>query len=710
MQNRTVKQIEHRVQKQCKGRKDNAFSRELIALFCILIVGLLLRGIYLSEIVKKPDFASPEVDARFHDYWARGLVWGNWTLPTNLTNPEILTNPYIRPPAYPYFLALIYTIAGPNYMAIRLVQMSLGLVNSILAFILGRLWFGRWIGVIFAALMNIYWIFIYFEGELLAPVLLVFLSLCLMIALSSWRAKFTYLRTVGAGILFGLSALVRPNILLFGPVILAWAWWLKRRRSDKHPLKVAVMGFVLTAAVVIAPVTIRNYRVADDFVLITSNTGINFYIGNNEHTDCVWPSIPVLETLTGKQGWTCFDYPTIVRGVERLQGKRMTHSGVSAYFTGKAIKFIRENPTKALALLGKKILLFWGPAEISNNEVIECEREHSALLKYLPGFPAALSLCLVGIGLRCLDFRGKQKQKDKTDTQEKHLDVFVLVILFIVTYFVSYLPFFIAARYRLAIIPFLLLFASYALYRIYQFIQQRNLIASICAILITIGLYAIASKPFVPYEPDVALWHQQNADTYLRTGQTDRAIEEYLKSLRLKPASYRTRERLGRGFFLQQKYDKAIIHWTETVRLKPDDHETHALLGQAFTRLGNTDKAILHWKEAVRLSPGESTLHYNLGVAFARLGDIDKSILHWKEAVRLSPDEPVLHYNLGVAFHKQGMIENAIKHYKKALQLKPDYVKAKEKLKTILAQKRIQSDSKEIKKEPNLNDNSSKDQ
>jgi tetratricopeptide (TPR) repeat protein len=308
--------------------------------------------------------------------------------------------------------------------------------------------------------------------------------------------------------------------------------------------------------------------------------------------------------------------------------------------------------------------------------VIECERKHSALLKYLPGFPTALSLWLVGIGLLYLDFRGEQKRKDKTDIQEKQLEASVLVILFIATYFVSYLPFFVAARFRLAIIPFLLLFASYALYRIYQFIQQRNLIASICSILITIGLYTIAAKPFVPYEPDVAFWHQQNADTYLRTGQTDRAVEEYLKSLRLKPDNYRTCQRLGSAFFLQKKYDKAIIHWIEAVRLKPNDHKTHALLGESFAKLGN----------------------------------IDNAIIHWTEALRFSPDQPALYYNLGLAFHMKGMIEKAIKHYKQALKLKPNYDKAKEKLTIALAQKKVQGDPSKIKKEPNSNDNSSKDQ
>jgi tetratricopeptide (TPR) repeat protein len=253
-----------------------------------------------------------------------------------------------------------------------------------------------------------------------------------------------------------------------------------------------------------------------------------------------------------------------------------------------------------------------------------------------------------------LDFRGRQKQGSKCNSQTEQLEVCVLVVLFIATYFVSYLPFFISARYRVAIIPFLLLFASYGLYRIYQFIRERNLTASVYATIMVIGLYAIATKPFIPYESNIAFWHQDQGNAYLRTGQIDRAIEEYLESMRLKPDDYRTRVRLGSAFFCKQNYDEAIIHWSEAVRLMPDDHKTHALLGNAFLKQGN----------------------------------INKAILHWSEAARLNSDEPGVYYNLALAFHSKGMIEEAIKYYREALRLKPDYVEAKKNLRTALSQKK----------------------
>jgi len=51
---------------------------EVLLLVLIILVGILLRGVYLVEISEKPDFSHPLIDAAYHDYWARGLATGNW--------------------------------------------------------------------------------------------------------------------------------------------------------------------------------------------------------------------------------------------------------------------------------------------------------------------------------------------------------------------------------------------------------------------------------------------------------------------------------------------------------------------------------------------------------------------------------------------------------------------------------------------------------
>ena len=432
---------------------------EYIILAFILLSGLFLRGSYLLEIIKNPDFEYPDTDAALNDHWARGIADDDWSVKKE--NPEIRSTPYFQPPGYAYFLSLIYILSGSSYLAVRLVQMTLGLLNCLLAYLLGRSIFGRATGLIFAGLMSVYWIFIYFEGELLASSLVIFGSLMLMHALFLWVKKFSYARGIAAGITIGLLALVRSNLLLFIPAVLAWAWWLGRRKNDGRRFHTVAIGFLAGCLLTICPVTIRNYRVADDFVLISSNAGINLYIGNNEEANGTAPYIPDLRELTGLYEWNCFNYPGVVRGVEKLEGRKMKHSEVSSFFTNRAVDYILKNPGRTLLLTLEKIFLFWGPSEIPNNKELNCAKIQSSTLRFLPGFSAAAASGAIGLLMLIFSFRQKQTVSNTSDVRRLHQqETSLLVILFIACYFASYIPFFITARFRVAIIPFLLLFGA----------------------------------------------------------------------------------------------------------------------------------------------------------------------------------------------------------------------------------------------------------
>jgi 4-amino-4-deoxy-L-arabinose transferase-like glycosyltransferase len=76
-----------------------------------------------------------------------------------------------------------------------------------------------------------------------------------------------------SGALAGLAALIRPAMLLYLP--LALAWLLFRRRP------VLAVAAVAAAIAVITPWTLRNVRVHERFVLIASEGGVTFWTGNH---------------------------------------------------------------------------------------------------------------------------------------------------------------------------------------------------------------------------------------------------------------------------------------------------------------------------------------------------------------------------------------------------------------------------------------------
>ena len=73
-----------------------------------------------------------------------------------------------------------------------------------------------------------------------------------------------------------MTALTVASVLLFVPVALLWA-----RRQARAPVGALILGFAL----VIAPVTLRNRVVGGEWVPISYNAGINFYLGNNPDYD-----------------------------------------------------------------------------------------------------------------------------------------------------------------------------------------------------------------------------------------------------------------------------------------------------------------------------------------------------------------------------------------------------------------------------------------
>mgnify|MGYP005622777541 CR=1 FL=1 len=486
---------------------ENGICHRVQGLLCFaLITGLIVRIIYLLHLLQCPDFASPVLDPRLNDYWARALVSGQWAPPDYADDPEIRTTPYGRPPGYPYLLALVYALFGDSYLAPRVVQLGLGLVNVVLAFVLGRRIFGNAAGSIAAAILALYWPLVYFEMELNYPVVVVFLTLLTLICGSRWVERLTLRDAVGMGAFIGCFALIRPNVLLSGIALAAWMVWAGRRSA--MPWRRALAhAFALVAAcgAVIAPAVMRNYHVSGEWVLISYYDGVNAYIGNNPESRGDSPRIPDLRAISGLDAWDCFSYPMLVRNLGRkMDLSDFGFSDASRYFRRRAVAFFWEEPFAALRLTVRKALLFWGPTEVSDSKVVELDRRASLLLRWLPGFPWVLAAALLGVLLWGRDAR-RGRVHAQGDAPSSSPECVALLAVFAVSYFLSILPFFIAGRYRIPVVPCLALFAGHGLtatgaaWRAGDY-RRGALSAALLALL-----YIACATPFASYLPDACL-------------------------------------------------------------------------------------------------------------------------------------------------------------------------------------------------------------
>jgi len=599
-------------------------------LIAILFVGAVLRGLYLAENAASPEWQAPALDAAFHDHWARALLTGDWSPGRFFADPQIHTTPYFRPPAYPFFLAALYALTDGSPLGARALQMGLGLINVWLAFRLGGALFGRAIGRIAAAGLACTWTMIYFEGELLEPVLVITLLLGSGLLWLRWWHRGGWVASVGGGVLLGLSALARPNALVLVPVVWLWALWSLRRRHLPERMRPVLLGLPLGVLLAIAPATIRNYVVAGDFVLITSNGGVNLYIGNNAEADSYTARIPILHELAAVQGWTCFDQPAIVRGVERLEGRPLRASEVSDFFAARAFDFAMAEPGAVAALAAKKAVLFWGPLEVANNRELELVRETSLVLRWLPGFPFVLSLALLGALLLVFDLR--------RGPRDARFDLAVLLGGLVLAWFASHLPFFVAGRYRAPLVPLLWLFAAYGIGIVAGRLRAGRLGSGGAWVGAWLCLLVAAHVPLVDYRPDRGRFHFQRGDALRMNGDLAAAIAEF----QLAVATARVTDPLP-----------------------------HNNLGAALLRDGKPAEAIANFRAALRIDPAYVSARCNLALALANTGQDELACAELEQVLRRDPHVTDARLQLGAILLRLGRAAEALPHLQAVLSQEP---------------------------------------
>ncbi|MCP4550216.1 MAG: tetratricopeptide repeat protein [bacterium] len=570
-----------------------------IALAVILAVGGMLRVAYMGELKQAPDFNYPFLDAEFHNYWARGLVFDDWTTPRDKEDPRIQTTPFFRPPGYPYFLAGVYKVLGAGYAGPRAVQMLLGLVNVLLAFFLGRRWFGALAALIFAGLMSTYWIFIYFEGELHAPVLIVMLLLVLTLLVGRWTEKLNWKLSIGSGLVLGLLALVRPNALLVAPAIIIWAFWLGRRRGCRSYLRIGALGLLIGLVLAIMPATIRNYRASGEFVPITASLGPNLFMGNNPQSNGLCDG-----KLPGYGKFaTCYDWPAIVRSVEQKEGRQLSHSEASGHLRRAATRYMLSHPSHSLELLGRRFLLFWGPWEPTHNKVIEFERSHSRLLSSIPlHYPMMIALAAMGLWVL---FRERRAKAESTGEHDHRWEITLLVLAISGAWFLGIMPFFVAARYRMPVIPFMMLFGAYGLMHLVNHIRARERSAAIMLSAVAVLAFIPASINFIGYSGMLSRWHFDRSICLIATGDMRSAQRELLATIKCDPEHGEAYIYLGSSLIMQRQMDRGISLLEMGVKLEPENANGQYNLGRALEVTGKVAESESHYLAALRITPDD---------------------------------------------------------------------------------------------------------
>ncbi|MCP4228565.1 MAG: tetratricopeptide repeat protein [bacterium] len=642
--------------------------RLIYILLFIAAFALFVRVVYFAELAENPFFEHPIVDSQTYDEMAVKVAAGE----------EPFEGAFFQPPLYPYFLGLLYGVLGRTLGLARFAQMLLGVANALLVFAVGRKLFGRGIRLAAALLFSLYGTMLFFEGELLAPVLIVFLNLLLILSLLLLFERRTWWLALISGLLLAASSLAMAVILPFAIVILVYGFWrLRREEGGPSWKKIAILGlcFIIGIIVVIAPVAARNYVGGDDLVLISYNGGINFYVGNS-------PDYKSTVGIRPGYEWQALGREPILAGYEKP-------SEQSGYFIAKTFDAIKADFAGFMGNLARKLYLYMHGGEVMRNQEIYPFRQYSSLLsiliwKKVIAFPYGLLFPFAVVGIKVALFR---KKRDASP-----------VLLFIATHVAVIVIFFVTARYRMNILPFLIMFAVYGGVGLYSLFRERELkkaifISLALAVALVVCNWRVGEMP-----------SDFNADAYYNLGvqymkqEKPEAKEMFEKAVELRPDYPEANGNLGIYYAGEGDHKAAIECFEKVLAQYPDDIEANINMGNELFALGDMEGAAARFRKVLKLSPGHPIAKENLKVVEARMfqgeaiKDIEEAIEANPEIALLlkelesDPNNPALLTNLGAAYLGVEKYALAVGPLSAAVRLAPGLIQARNNLGIALAE------------------------
>ena len=655
------------------------YQREHLLFALVFLLALGLRAVhYYGQWRNVPLFLAPTMDERKHHEWAQQIATGQGLGPM----------PFFRAPLYYVALAGVYKLFGPNVALARFLGCVLGAATCYLIARLGRTLAGWRAGVLAGLMAAVYWPFIHFDQLLLTVGLETFLNVVLLLLLIAAVQRGTWWLFVLAGIAWGLSAITRPTVLTFAPVVALWVWfgaWLVRalpaadeggenavrgpRRDGSatsnsaksahkadHTNRAAPPPFVApsratrlrnlallgaAAAAMILPVTLYNRIVGGEWVLVATNGGVNFYIGNNPRSDGLAAIVP--GTRADWDGGFEDTHAIARRERGARLGRPLTEGEVSDYWYEQGWSWIRSDPAGAFALLWRKLALFWTPVEIpNNNSVWFFARQTPLAAFYWVGFPVVAVLGLAGLVL----------------LPRRAWRVWSLPVLYFAIGMATVVAFFVVERYRMPMVPILMLAAAAGLVRLPDMWRRRRiprLVAYVAVVLFMIAVEAACCPGAAFWPTGGQFWPQEEA-------RGEHALGGYYLHLAEREPEY-----WPQALQHYQAAAKILPQWPEiqllvgTTALHINDPAMHAAAGTALAR-------------AVELRPTYAEARRFYAEWLISQGRGPEAIEQFRKVVELQPwgnDYQEALRGLGMLLGQEGQYADAADWLVKAVQNNP---------------------------------------
>ncbi len=598
-------------------------KHEKLLLIGLLLSALLIRVLLISSLEDKPYFHKPVVDSAAYDEWGQRIAGGELTS----------SGAFYQDPLYPYFLGGAYALFGHDLFVVRLIQAVIGVLGCWFLFAAGRRLGGTSVALVALGIAAFYKPFLFYDTALLKEWLAVVLVEALLYFLtirkpSGWLAS---------GITLGLGVLVRANLLLFGGALVIALLLRKEIRSAA-----LVAGGMIVA---IAPATIHNAVAEKEFILTTYQLGPNLYIGNHAANN-TGRYVPPPFLTTAAPGFEERDFRA---EAERARGRTLSPSEISDHYVSRT--WTEFEAGRFLKVTGRRLLEYLNNYEVPDNYHYDFMRRFSGVLRIpFPGFWLLAFFAPMGL---LFAWRERKKWHE--------------LYLFLPLYYLSIIGFFVFARYRLPVIPVLILFASLGIVELVKRSREKKIpwgpvVAG--ALFLVISLVPIGRRDFNVAHYNLALHYFKNDQPAAAAAELEfvRDIKQpqwvYLRGLAYEKASIP---------------DRALEAFYEAANLDPQSAEAAFHLGLSYRANGDPREALRWFREARKRKPNHLEAALEIGRIYMERGEWTRA----EEVLSLAAEQSWRgHLELARLYKKIGIWPRVIEEADKVLIEIPDEAEA----------------------------------
>lgn len=672
-----------------KKEKLKFLTSSLAVMLVIFSVAFCIRLVYVIQISDAPYFNDPAGDSAYFLERAQEVLHGD------LLGQGV---PFYSSPLYPYFIAFVFWLFGQEMLVLCIIQILIGSANCVVIYLITRKLSGRQMlpALVSGVCAAFYGLLVFFDGDMLMIFMTLLFVDCGLYFLISYHESRRVLHVVIAGLAIGLAALDRTNVLLFVPVAM---WYVAGRFTIAFRKWQITPALIFLACVigVVLPVTLRNSIVGRDLVLVSSNAGVNLYIGNN-------PDAPGVFYLPDGSGLSNDDLEGTARQVaEKTLDRDLAPSQVSEYWAGRAGQFIIHNPLKVAGLVLNKFLMFWNAYEVPNNLDYYFIRDNIApVLNFtFLGFWLLAPIAVVGSIWR---WRRGLHHGEK------------LLIVFLFTYMISVLPFFITERYRLPIVPVLIVFSGLCAADIIQTLRARKFRELIFVLGGIVLLAVFVNWPRIQFDQarmrtimGTRLLERALHDIKTHGADLEQAVIQLKWAAELRPYDLHVRYELGRTYASLGYYSGAILELERILAVAPDrmtalnalnitraqyEKTGDLITGQTLPKTPFERALMSEYADAfararegywsvIEQDPFHFQSYHRLAAVLQRSGQHEQALKVLKRGIRLMPHNILLLYDLGTIHYLMGDHNAARQVWLRCLEIEPDNQQVREALRLL---------------------------